>query len=127
MRHRRVRAGRLAPSALWPRWTATPWGLVLSQHARPVPPAASHADAPTTASSSANHYIAFRLLAHIRDLVFGALRQLARQVSRAAAKGELVSLVTSDIELLEVFYAHTISPIAIALVCTVVFEGFCWL
>ena len=52
-----------------------------------------------------NHYIAFRLLAHVRDLVFGALRQLA------PAK-------------LEVFYAHTISPIAIALVCTVVFEGF---
>lgn len=74
-----------------------------------------------------NHYIAFRLLAHIRDLVFGALRQLAPAKLEGRGKGELVSLVTSDIELLEVFYAHTISPIAIALVCTVVFEGFCWL
>lgn len=71
-----------------------------------------------------NHYIAFRLLAHIRDLVFGALRQLAPAKLEGRGKGELVSLVTSDIELLEVFYAHTISPIAIALVCTVVFEGF---
>lgn len=71
-----------------------------------------------------NHYIAFRLLAHIRDLVFGALRQLAPAKLEGRGKGELVSLITSDIELLEVFYAHTISPIAIALVCTVVFEGF---
>lgn len=71
-----------------------------------------------------NHYIAFRLLAHIRDLVFGALRQLAPAKLEGRGKGELVSLVTSDIELLEVFYAHTISPIAIALVCTVVFGGF---
>lgn len=71
-----------------------------------------------------NHYIAFRLLAHIRDLVFGALRQLAPAKLEGRGKGELVSLVTSDIELLEVFYAHTISPIAIALVCTIVFEGF---
>lgn len=71
-----------------------------------------------------NHYIAFRLLAHIRDLVFGALRQLAPAKLEGRGKGELVSLVTSDIELLEVFYAHTISPIAIALVCTVVFEAF---
>ena len=71
-----------------------------------------------------NHYIAFHLLAHIRDLVFGALRQLAPAKLEGRGKGELVSLVTSDIELLEVFYAHTISPIAIALVCTAVFEGF---
>lgn len=71
-----------------------------------------------------NHYISFRLLAHIRDLVFGALRQLAPAKLEGRGKGDLVSLVTSDIELLEVFYAHTISPIAIALVCTVVFEGF---
>lgn len=71
-----------------------------------------------------NHYIAFRLLAHIRDLVFGALRQLAPAKLEGRGKGELVSLVTSDIELLEVFYAHTISPIVIALVCTSVFEGF---
>lgn len=71
-----------------------------------------------------NHYIAFRPLAHIRNLVFGALRQLAPAKLEGRGKGELVSLITSDIELLEVFYAHTISPIAIALVCTAVFEGF---
>ena len=67
-----------------------------------------------------NHYIAFRLLAHIRDLVFGALRRLAPARFEGRGKGELVSLVTSDIELLEVFYAHTISPIAICIVCVAV-------
>lgn len=71
-----------------------------------------------------NHYIAFRLLAHVRDLVFGALRRLAPAKLEGRGKGELVSLVTADIELLEVFYAHTISPIAIALVCVVVMEAF---
>lgn len=67
-----------------------------------------------------NHYIAFRILAHVRDLVFGALRKLAPAKLEGRDKGDLVSLVTSDIELLEVFYAHTISPIAIALVTSVV-------
>ena len=71
-----------------------------------------------------NHYIAFRLLAHVRDLVFGALRRLAPAKLEGRGKGDLVSLVTSDIELLEVFYAHTISPIAIALVCVAVMEAF---
>lgn len=67
-----------------------------------------------------NHYIAFRLLAHVRDLVFGALRTLAPAKLEGRGKGDVVSLVTSDIELLEVFYAHTISPIAIAIVCVAV-------
>ena len=71
-----------------------------------------------------NHYIAFRLLAHVRDLVFGALRRLAPAKLEGRGKGDLVSLVTSDIELLEVFYAHTISPIAIAVVCVVAMEAF---
>ena len=71
-----------------------------------------------------NHYIAFRLLAHVRDLVFGALRRLAPAKLEGRDKGNLVNLVTSDIELLEVFYAHTISPIAIAIVCTIVMELF---
>ncbi len=71
-----------------------------------------------------NHYIAFRLLAHVRDLVFGALRRLAPAKLEGRGKGDLVNLVTSDIELLEVFYAHTISPIAIAIVCTIVMELF---
>ena len=62
----------------------------------------------------ANHYIAFRLLALIRDHVFAALRRLAPAKLEGRDRGDLVSLVTADIELLEVFYAHTISPIAIA-------------
>lgn len=67
-----------------------------------------------------NHYIAFRLLALIRDRVFSALRRLAPAKLEGRDKGDLVSLVTADIELLEVFYAHTISPIAIALVTLLV-------
>lgn len=62
-----------------------------------------------------NHYIAFKLLAHIRDLVFGALRKLAPAKLSGRNRGALISTITSDIELLEVFYAHTISPVLIAL------------
>lgn len=71
-----------------------------------------------------NHYIAFRLLALIRDRVFSALRRLAPAKLEGRDKGDLVSLVTADIELLEVFYAHTISPIAIALVTSLVMLAF---
>ena len=63
-----------------------------------------------------NHYIAFTLLAIIRDRVFGALRRLCPAKLEGRDKGDLVSLITSDVELLEVFYAHTISPICIAIV-----------
>ena len=66
-----------------------------------------------------NHYIAFKLLALVRDKVFGALRRLAPAKLEGRDKGNLVSLVTSDIELLEVFYAHTISPIVIATIVSV--------
>lgn len=62
-----------------------------------------------------NHYIAFKLLALIRDRVFRALRRLAPAKLEGRDRGDLISLITSDIELLEVFYAHTISPAAIAL------------
>ena len=61
-----------------------------------------------------NHYIAFTLLAIIRDKVFKALRRLCPAKLEGRDKGDLISLITSDVELLEVFYAHTISPIAIA-------------
>ena len=61
-----------------------------------------------------NHLIAFRLLAIIRHKVFGALRKLCPAKLETRDKGNLISILTSDIELLEVFYAHTISPIAIA-------------
>ena len=62
-----------------------------------------------------NHYIAFRLLAVVRDRVFGALRRLCPAKLEGRDKGDLVALITADVELLEVFYAHTISPICIAL------------
>lgn len=61
-----------------------------------------------------NHFIAFKLLALIRDRVFQALRRLCPAKLEGKDKGNLVSVITSDIELLEVFYAHTISPAAIA-------------
>ncbi|MBR7020960.1 MAG: ABC transporter ATP-binding protein [Lachnospiraceae bacterium] len=63
-----------------------------------------------------NHYIAFTLLAIVRDRVFQALRRLCPAKLEGRDKGDLVSLITSDVELLEVFYAHTISPICIAVV-----------
>lgn len=63
-----------------------------------------------------NHYIAFTLLAIIRDKVFRALRKLCPAKLEGRDKGDLISLITSDVELLEVFYAHTISPICIAIV-----------
>jgi ATP-binding cassette subfamily C protein len=62
-----------------------------------------------------NHYIAFTLLAMIRDKVFKALRKLCPAKLEGRDKGDLISLITSDVELLEVFYAHTISPICIAI------------
>lgn len=66
-----------------------------------------------------NHYIAFKILALIRDKVFAALRRLAPSKLEGRDKGNLVSLATSDIELLEVFYAHTISPVLIALIVSI--------
>lgn len=71
-----------------------------------------------------NHYIAFKLLAHVRDLVFGALRRLTPAKLAGSDSGALISTVTADVELLEVFYAHTISPICIAVLMTVVMGAF---
>ena len=74
-----------------------------------------------------NHFIAFKLLALLRDKVFTKLRQLAPAKLEGKDKGNLISLITSDIELLEVFYAHTISPILIALCfgcCMLIFIGY---
>ena len=67
-----------------------------------------------------NHFIAFKLLAIIRNKVFRALRRLAPAKLEGKEKGNLISLITSDIELLEVFYAHTISPIFIAFISSVI-------
>lgn len=71
-----------------------------------------------------NHFIAFKLLALIRDKVFRALRKLSPAKLETRDKGDLISLITSDIELLEVFYAHTISPSAIALLFSLILCGF---
>ncbi|MFR0614250.1 amino acid ABC transporter ATP-binding/permease protein [Lactobacillus porci] len=71
-----------------------------------------------------NHLIAFKLLAIIRVKVFQALRRLSPAKLEGKDKGDLISLITSDIELLEVYYAHTVSPIAIAALTTIVMTGF---
>ena len=76
------------------------------------------------AEQACNHFIAFKLLALIRDKVFGALRRLCPAKLEGKDKGNLISIITSDIELLEVFYAHTISPIAIALLFSIVMVCF---
>ena len=66
-----------------------------------------------------NHYIAFRLLAVLRDKIFGALRVLCPAKLESKQKGSIIAMITSDIETLEVFYAHTISPICIAVLVSV--------
>lgn len=73
-----------------------------------------------------NHYIAFRLLAVLRDKIFAALRTLCPAKLESKQKGSIIAMITSDIETLEVFYAHTISPICIAVLvssCVCVFVG----
>ncbi|MDR1069574.1 MAG: thiol reductant ABC exporter subunit CydC [Gracilibacteraceae bacterium] len=74
-----------------------------------------------------NHYIAFKLLALIREKLFAALRRLCPAKLEGKEKGDLIAVLTSDIELLEVFYAHTLSPAAIALLTTVAAAGLAWL
>ncbi len=71
-----------------------------------------------------NHFIAFKLLAIIRHRVFAALRKLCPAKLEGRDKGNLISIITTDIELLEVFYAHTISPIAIAAATTLIMTLF---
>ena len=74
----------------------------------------------------ANHYIAFKLLAVLRDKIFSALRILCPAKLETKQKGSIIAMITSDIETLEVFYAHTISPICIAILvslCVLLFVG----
>ncbi len=71
-----------------------------------------------------NHYIAFKLLAVIRHQVFAALRRLCPAKLEGRDRGNLISIITSDIELLEVFYAHTISPAAIAVLTSAILVWF---
>lgn len=66
------------------------------------------------------HFIAFKLLAMLRDMVFKQLRRLAPAKMEGRSRGELVSMITTDIEMLEVFYAHTIAPVAIAILTSVI-------
>ena len=73
---------------------------------------------------AANHYIAFKLLAIIRDHVYTTLRRLAPAKLDGKDKGNLISLITNDIELLEVFYAHTISPVFIAMITSLILLKF---
>lgn len=68
-----------------------------------------------------NHNVAFRLLALFRAKAFAALRRLAPARLAGKGKGDLIALVTTDVELLEIFFAHTISPVVIAIVTTVVY------
>ena len=72
------------------------------------------------AEQACNHYIAFRLLTILRDKVFTVLRKLAPAKLEGRDKGNLIYLITSDIEALEVFYAHTISPILIAIITCII-------
>lgn len=73
-----------------------------------------------------NHLIAFKLLAVIRHRIFAKLRELCPAKLEGRDKGNLISIITSDIELLEVFYAHTISPVAIALIVSTCMTVFIW-
>ena len=73
-----------------------------------------------------NHFIAFKLLAVIRHRIFAKLRELCPAKLEGRDKGNLISIITSDIELLEVFYAHTISPVAIALIVSTCMTVFIW-
>ena len=68
-----------------------------------------------------NHLVAFKVLRTLRDKVFAAVRRLAPAKIEVSNKGELIAMITADIELIEVFYAHTISPISIAVICVFIY------
>ncbi len=69
------------------------------------------------------HYIAFRLLAIVRDRIYTTLRKLSHLQIQSFQKGELMSIITKDVELLEVFYAHTIAPVFIGVVTSFIYVG----
>lgn len=73
---------------------------------------------------TSNHYLAFKMLAILRDKIFKALRKLSPAKLETKDKGNLISIITSDVELLEVFFAHTISPVAIAITVSLVMTIF---
>jgi len=70
------------------------------------------------------HYVAFKVLALLRDKVFGALRRLAPAKLEGRDKGNMISIITADIEYIEVFYAHTIAPVTMGVICSLIMAGF---
>ena len=98
----------------------SPWGLGFGAAAAIMVGIAVARAGLRYAEQTCGHYIAFRLLAQIRDKVFGALRRLAPAKMEGKGRGDLISVVTGDIELLEVFYAHTIAPVCIAFIVSLI-------
>ena len=91
-----------------------PWGLTFAAGAGVMAVCAVARAVLRYGEQTCGHYIAFRLLAMLRDRVFGALRRLAPAKLEGRGRGDLIALITGDIELLEVFYAHTIAPVSMA-------------
>lgn len=94
----------------------SPWGLGFGACATVMGVCALLRAVLRYGEQTCGHYIAFKLLAILRDKLFSALRKLAPARLEGRGRGDLISLVTGDIELLEVFYAHTIAPVCIAVI-----------
>ena len=104
----------LAANLLLTVMEISPWSLAFAAGAGAMGVCAAARAVLRYGEQTCGHYIAFKLLAVIRDRVFGVLRKLAPAKLEGRRRGDLISLITSDIELLEVFYAHTIAPVCIA-------------
>ncbi len=92
----------------------SPWAFSFSAGAAVMAVCAAARAALRYGEQICGHFIAFKLLAVLRDRLFGALRRLAPAKLEQRGRGDLISLITGDIELLEVFYAHTVAPVCIA-------------
>ncbi len=110
----------LAANLLLTSLEMSPWGLTFSAGAAVMLVCAVARAALRYGEQLCGHFIAFKLLAILRDKIFGALRCLAPAKLEGRNRGDLISLITSDIELLEVFYAHTIAPVCIAVLVSAV-------
>lgn len=110
----------LAANLLLTSLDLSPWGLTFAAGAAVMIVCAVARAALRYGEQLCGHFIAFKLLAILRDKVFGALRRLAPAKLEGRNRGDLISLITSDIELLEVFYAHTIAPVCIAVLVSAV-------
>ena len=114
----------LAANLLLTTLELSPWALTFGAGAAVMLLCALIRAALRYGEQTCGHYIAFKLLAIIRDRVFTALRRLAPAKLEGRGRGDLISLVTGDIELLEVFYAHTIAPVCIAVLVSVIMSLF---